>query len=63
MSNFINNITSSQLATSEFANNEIEQNVHIVAEFPNATDKESIEEAFMDLVNLAAQEAYKNTRG
>ena len=35
----------------------LEQEVHITAEFPNATDKESIKEAFNDLINLASQYA------
>lgn len=35
----------------------LEQNVHIEASFPNATDKDEITAAFEDLVNLAAQYA------
>jgi len=35
----------------------LEQEVHITAEFPNATDKDSIKEAFNDLINLASQYA------
>ena len=35
----------------------IDQNVTITAEFPNATNREEIKEAFGDLVNLAAQYA------
>ena len=42
------------------AHDTLEQNVTIHAEFPNATDKDSIREAFGDLVNLAAQ--YANRR-
>ena len=37
----------------------LEQNVHIEASFPNATDKNEIEEAFKDIVNLASQYAYR----
>ena len=37
----------------------IEQNVHITAEFPNATDRNEIYEAFNDLINLATQHASK----
>lgn len=33
----------------------LQQEVHIEAHFPNATDKNQIEEAFKDIVNLAAQ--------
>jgi hypothetical protein len=35
----------------------LDQNVTIHAEFPNATDKNEIEEAFNDLINLASQYA------
>lgn len=38
----------------------LDQNVTITAEFPNATDKEAISEAFGDLINLAAQYASRN---
>ena len=34
-----------------------EQNVHITAEFPNATDKNEILEAFKDITHLASQYA------
>ena len=39
------------------ANDTIEQNVRIEASFPNVDSKREIEEAFNDLVNLAAQRA------
>jgi hypothetical protein len=32
---------------------ELKQNVNITAEFPNATDKNEIEAAFDELINLA----------
>lgn len=38
-------------------NQQLDQNVTITAEFPNATNREEIREAFGDLVNLAAQYA------
>jgi hypothetical protein len=38
---------------------EIQQNVHIDASFPNVDSKREIEEAFTDLVNLAAQRAMR----
>jgi hypothetical protein len=38
----------------------LEQNVTITAEFPNATDKDSILDAFDNVINLAAQ--YANRR-
>ena len=37
----------------------LEQMVTIEASFPNATDKQEIEEAFKDLVNLASQYAHR----
>lgn len=36
---------------------ELEQNVHIEAEFPNVTDHNEIEQAFNNLVNMASQYA------
>lgn len=36
---------------------QFEQNVHITAEFPNATDRNEIYAAFTDIVNLASQYA------
>ena len=47
-----------KLGQNPFNNNsleQIEQNVHIDATFPNVDSKKEIEEAFNDLVNLAAQ--------
>ena len=38
---------------------ELEQNVHIDASFPNVNSKREIEEALSDLVNLAAQRAMR----
>ena len=35
----------------------LQQEVHITAEFPNATDHNEIEEAFKNLTNLASQYA------
>jgi hypothetical protein len=56
--------TSSQLggilSTPKFGYNNqgtLEQNVHIEANFPNATNHDEIEEAFGNLVNLASQYA------
>lgn len=39
------------------ASKELQQNVHIEAEFPNVTEKNEIVEAFDDLINLASQYA------
>lgn len=38
---------------------ELEQNVHIEAEFPNVTDHNEIEQAFNNLVNMASMHASK----
>ena len=38
-------------------NGTLEQNIHIDAQFPNATDRFEIEEAFKSMVNLASQYA------
>ena len=39
------------------ANGSLEQSVHIEANFPNATDRNEIEEAFNNLINTASQYA------
>lgn len=39
---------------------ELKQDVHITAEFPNATDRNEIEAAFDELINLATQKVYEN---
>ena len=41
---------------------ELQQAVNIQASFPNVNSKREIEEAFSELVNLAAQRAMKRTR-
>lgn len=41
--------------------NTVAQTVEIKAEFPNVTDRGEIEEAFDNLVNLAAQHAFRTT--
>lgn len=38
----------------------LEQSVHIDAQFPNVQDRHEIEEAFSNLINSAAQYAYRN---
>jgi hypothetical protein len=40
---------------------QIDQNVSIQANFPNVNSKKEIEEAFSELVNLAAQRALRRT--
>ena len=53
-----NQLLSKNMISPSFGNigeSALEQNVHIEASFPNATDKNEIEEAFKDLVNLASQ--------
>jgi hypothetical protein len=37
----------------------IQQDVHITAEFPNATNHSEIEEAFRNLTNYASQYAFR----
>ena len=41
------------------SNGTLEQEVHITAEFPNATDRNEITEAFNNIIGLAAQYANK----
>ena len=53
-----NNIKSGFFNTSNDEDS-LEQNVHIDASFPNVNSKREIEEAFSDLVNLAAQRAMR----
>lgn len=43
-------------------NDVLEQNVHITAEFPNATDKNEIIKAFDNVINLAAQYSHQRDR-
>ena len=47
-------------ASANTSKDSIEQNVHIEANFPNVTDRQEIENAFDNLVNIAAMRAYKN---
>ena len=44
-------------ATTSGSDQSLQQEVHITAEFPNATDKNQITEAFNDIINLASQYA------
>ena len=41
---------------------EIEQRVHIEATFPNVSHSREIEDAFNNLINIAAQRAYNTKR-
>ena len=43
----------------EPGNDSLEQNVHIEADFPNVSDSNEIEQALMNLVNVASQYAYR----
>lgn len=43
-------------------NNVLEQHVQIEAHFPNVSDRNEIEEAFNDLINLATQRVNRNIR-
>ena len=42
--------------------NQLEQNVHIEAIFPNVSQSHEIEDAFNNLINIAAQRAYMPRR-
>ncbi len=53
------NIKNKSLFGSEPSKESIEQNVKIDANFPNVNSKREIEEAFSDLVNLAAQKVLR----
>ena len=44
------------------ASNQLEQNIHIEATFPNVSQSHEIEDAFNNLINIAAQRAYRNRR-
>ncbi len=59
--NLINRVQdiSNQLVKENSNSAVIEQQVHIEASFPNVNSKRQIEEAFNDLVNLAAQRAMR----
>ena len=46
-----------QTITPNVGGDTLQQEVHITAEFPNATDHNEIEEAFRNLTNLASQYA------
>ena len=53
-----NGFVESMIQSMKFDKTEnIEQEVHITAEFPNATDKDQILDAFDNVINLAAQYA------
>ena len=55
--NYIRNMNSkTQL---QDVSNQLEQNVHIEATFPNVSQSHEIEDAFNNLINIAAQRAYK----
>ena len=52
----LTNANLSQLNTHSISGeNTLEQNVHIEANFPNVSNSNEIEEAFNNLVNIAAQ--------
>ena len=56
--NSINNLK----AHTEQQKQEIEQRVHIEATFPNVSQSREIEDAFNNLINIAAQRAYNTKR-
>ena len=50
------------VAAPNLANEALEQNVHIEANFPNVQNSNEVEEALNNLVNIAAQRANRNNR-
>lgn len=58
--NYIKNMNSkTQL---QDISNQLEQSVHIEATFPNVSQSHEIEDAFNNLINIAAQRAYRTKR-
>ena len=58
--NYIRNMNSrTQL---QDVSNQLEQKVHIEATFPNVSQSHEIEDAFNNLINIAAQRAYRTKR-
>lgn len=64
MSGLLSYLTIATNSLSSIPNNSnpFEQNVHIDATFPNATNSKEIEDAFNNLINVASQRAYDNRR-
>lgn len=64
MSGLLSYLTFATNSISSIPNNSnpLEQNVHIDATFPNATNSKEIEDAFNNLINVASQRAYDNRR-
>ena len=60
-SNHIKEMSNHKMRESELVG-QLEQNVHIEATFPNVSQSHEIETAFNNLINVAAQRAYKNRR-
>lgn len=56
----LNNLKNNYMNNVAAAGDHLDQNVNIQANFPNVNSKQEIEEAFSELVNLAAQRAMKN---
>ena len=58
----LSNISDSIGILNKLNQGQLEQNVHIQAEFPNVEKANEIEKAFNNLVNLATQRAFRNNR-
>ena len=58
--NYIRNMNSR--AQLQDISNQLEQKVHIEATFPNVSQSHEIEDAFNNLINIAAQRAYRTKR-
>lgn len=63
VSNFEGVNNSVHLTPVDAGNGVIEQKVEIVANFPDATDRDEIKAAFDDLIGLAVQHANQNVKG
>jgi hypothetical protein len=63
ISGFMNVFKGTPTTPVDAGNGVIEQKVEIVANFPDATDRDEIKAAFDDLIGLAVQHANQNVKG
>lgn len=59
---YLNTLTPGVINNSQESFNTVQQQVTIDASFPNVSDRNEIEQAFNNLVNRAAQHAFKNKK-
>ena len=55
----LSSLSANNLNNSAFNGNELEQNVHIDATFPNVTNSHEVEDAINNLVNMATQRIHR----